>query len=101
MMNTMGLLQWCEEIAGLLSALLTPVVAVIAVLIAVFQYRLENLKWRLALFDKRYPVYDRTMDYIAFVVREGKMTMERLVQFLRESKDKEFLFGPEVHSFLD
>jgi hypothetical protein len=96
----MDWLQWGKEITGLLSALLTPVVAVVAVLIAIFQYRLESLKWRLALFDKRYPVYERTMDYISFVVREARMTNERLFQFLRESKDKEFLFGNEVHSFL-
>ena len=40
------------------------------------------------------------MDYIAFVVREGKMTDDRLLQISARSKDKEFLFGDEVHAFL-
>lgn len=99
-MDFIHLLQLAKQGAQLLSGFLTPVLAILAALIAVWQYRLASLNWRLALYDKRYPVYLSTMDYISFVIREGEMTHDRLVQFLRESRDKEFLFGTEVHSSL-
>jgi hypothetical protein len=83
-----------------LSALLTPLIAIITALILVLQYLLACRRWRLDLYDKRYPVFICTMDYIVFAAGE-EMTHERLFQFLRESKDKDFLFGTDVRSFLD
>lgn len=88
------------KIASGLSALLTPIIAIITTLILIFQYLLARRRWRLDLYDKRYPVYICTMDYITSAIAE-EMTHERLFQFLRESKDKEFLFEMDVRSFLD
>ena len=66
----------CEmnEFLELLSALLTPVIAVVATMIAIFQYRTERQRWRLDMFDKRYPIYLATMSYISAVVQKGDMT---------------------------
>jgi len=88
------------EIAGGLSALLTPVIAVVTVSILVLQYLLARRRWRLDLYDKRYPVFMSTMDYISSVVQTGGTTADRTTQFLRETKDREFLFGKEIHDFL-
>jgi len=92
-------IDFTQTVAAL-SALLTPLIAVITTLILILQYLLARRRWRLDLYDKRYPVFTCTMDYIVFAAGE-EMTHERLFQFLRESKDKDFLFGQDVRSFLD
>lgn len=82
-----------------LSAFLTPVIAVVTVVILVFQYRLARQRWVLDLFDKRYPVFLHTMEYLTAAT--DSLTHERLFQFVRETKDNEFLFQSEVHDFLE
>ena len=64
------------------------------------QYRLERSRWKLALYDKRYPVFTDTMAYIADILGTGA-NPARTTQFLRETMVKELLFGPEVHAFMD
>jgi hypothetical protein len=41
------------------------------------------------------------MQYLSFIARGRNITNEELIKFLRNSKDKEFLFGKDVQQFLD
>ena|SRR5438876_5957033 len=89
-----------SKFVQILSALLIPAIAVVTVLILFLQYRLARRRWRLDLYDKRYPVFIGTMDYIADIVKMGTASPDRTSQFLRESRDKEFLFKKDVRDFL-
>lgn len=84
-----------------ISGFLTPVIAIITASILILQYLLAKRRWRLDLYDKRYPVYLTTMQYISFIIQEANLTQEELVKFLRNSKDKEFLFGDDVKGYLN
>jgi hypothetical protein len=81
--------------------ILTGLIAIVTTLILILQYRLASLRWRLALYDKRYPVFTDAMDYIASIVKTGTVTADRTSQFLHETMAKEFLFGQEIHDFLE
>lgn len=83
------------------SALLTPTLAIIGATILVLQYYLQKLRWRLDLYDKRYPVYQSTMEYISYVLQRSSLTDDEWWRFLRNSKDKSFLFGKDVQTFLE
>jgi hypothetical protein len=89
-----------KEYLDLASGLLTPVIAVVATMIAIFQYRLERQRWRLALFEKRHPIFEHTMKYLAAVVRHANASDQVLSTFIRDTKDGELLFGPEVAAYL-
>ena len=94
----------CFDVAGIangLSAFLTPAIAIVTAVIVVLQYQLAARSWRLAAYDKRYPVFTEVLDYILFVRREMTMTFERLSQFKREAKNKDFLFNEEVRAFIE
>lgn len=90
-----------NSIKEISTALLTPVLAVIGTWILVNQYRLERLRWKLSLYDKRYPVFLSTMKFIANIVRDHDVSNEGLMQFMRNSKDREFLFVDDVKNFMD
>ena len=83
-----------------LSAFLTPIIAIIATIILILQYYLQKLKWRLDLYDKRYPVYLATQEFITRIVSTAKITNAQIFEFLRKSKDKEFLFGEDIQKYL-
>ncbi len=83
------------------SGFLTPVIAIITTTILVLQYYLAKRRWRLDLYDKRYPVYLASMQYLSSIARDARVTDEELFKFLRNSKDKEFLFGNDVKEHLE
>lgn len=83
-----------------LSGFLTPLLGIIATAVIVMQYVLQKNKWKLDLFDKRYPIYDATKKYLASIAQEAKITHNELFDFLRNTKDSNFLFGTDVNDFL-
>jgi hypothetical protein len=99
-MQTPTELDLVKKLLEVFSGLLTPVLAVIASIILVKQYRVEKNRWRLALYDKRYAVYEAAMSFIAGIVRTGTATNEALFEYLRACRDKEFLFGSKVQELL-
>jgi hypothetical protein len=90
-----------EKMIQTLSGFLTPIIAIITTLILFWQFRLEKNRWRLALYDKRYQIYLATMQYLSFIMQYANLTDEELFKFLRNSKDKEFLFGDDIKHYLE
>jgi len=84
----------------ILSGLLTPLLGIVATAIIVMQYFLQRNRWKLDLFEKRYPIYESTKQYLAKITQEGKVTRDELYGFLRQTKDSEFLFGKDVNDYL-
>jgi len=110
------------RIAGVLQALLTPVVAFATVVLGVVTVRIQRsqaqiaerqaetareqaetnrLQYRLAIFDKRMGVFNATMGLLGAVVGKAKVELDQLFTFIRETRDDVFLFGPEIDQYID
>jgi hypothetical protein len=89
-----------SKIAAGLGAMLTPLIAIITVVILVLQYLLAARTWTLALYEKRYAVFRFTMEYITSVVQDTTMTADRLSRFLAQTRESEFLFHQEIDAFM-
>ncbi|SRR6266704_481741 len=79
----------------------TPIIAVIAIYIAWEQFRINQRHYRLALFDKRMAVFNLTMNMIASVNASANPSLQEIMKFLRDTRDHELLFGPEVGVFVN
>jgi len=66
----------------------------------VLQYLLAGRQLKLALYDKRFPVFEKTLDYIAFVHKNGTTTPQLTFEFKRDVLDKKFLFKNDVQDFV-
>jgi hypothetical protein len=96
--------NWClvdwEQIVRVFSALLTPVIALLATYIGWQQHKTNRNQFRLALLDKRIKVFTAAGELIATVLRDAKIASEGLANFLWETKESEFLFGPDITAYL-
>jgi len=77
------------------------IISALGLWIGYLQYLLSKQRSQLDLYDKRYPVFLATMQYLSFIAEGRNITNEELIKFLRNLKDKEFLFGKDVQQFLD
>src|SRR5712671_669739 len=93
-------LNW-PQLGSALSALITPIVALIATYIAVQQFVINRRQYRLALFEKRMTVFNSTMTMLASVMQTANPTLNQCFQFIQDTRDHEFLFGPEIGKFID
>lgn len=84
-----------------LYAFLTPLIAMLALYIARQQFLVNHRQHRLALFERRLTVFNSTMNMIASVVQSANPTLAQSFQFIKDTRDHEFLFGPEVGEFID
>jgi hypothetical protein len=80
--------------------ILNIITAATTTLILVLQYRLSRQRHRLALYDKRYAVFEDTMDLIATIHRDA-LTHPRLLQFFDISMRRDFLFGHDIRDLLN
>jgi hypothetical protein len=90
-----------QTVMNVSSALLTPLIAAIVAFVAVQQYKLNRRQYRLALFEKRYAIYNTVVQRCAEVVNKMASPLEDNQRFLRETRDNDFLFGPEIHNLID
>jgi hypothetical protein len=98
-------MHWCsvdwEELVKVLSACLTPVIAVVTAYIAWQQHKTNQNQFRWALFERRMKVFNATGELIATVLRKSRTEDDDLKQFLMATREREFLFGSDIATYLD
>jgi hypothetical protein len=88
-------------VGGALSASVSAITALTVAYIAVAQYFINRRQYRLALFERRMVVFNSIMNMIASVVQSTRPSFEQIFQYIRETRDHEFLFGQDVGTFID
>jgi hypothetical protein len=84
-----------------LQGFLTLLIAAIAVGIAYQQWVVNRRQYRLALFEKRMAIYNRTKEFIAEVMQRLNPQIPECITFMRDTRDHDFLFGPEIDVFIN
>ncbi|MCG3120168.1 MAG: hypothetical protein ALAOOOJD_02793 [bacterium] len=85
----------------LFSALLTPLIAIIATYIAFQQWQTNRLKLRHDRYERRLVIFKATMKFIAIPVQTATFQQEDLYEFQRETSESYFLFNDDVREFID
>jgi len=84
-----------------LQALLTPAIALLAVVIGYVQWRTANQRAVLDVFEKRFEIYQGARAAITEVVTKGTVQPQAHIDFLRATDKAQFLFGREVTSYFN
>ncbi len=92
--------QWSLMI-WYMKGLLTPVVAILAVLIAYQQWKTNSQKVKLDLFEKRFRVFEAVKKLVSYVISEGDAPSGEVSDFRVGCAAVGFLFGEEVKGYID
>ncbi len=75
--------------------IITTTVAILVAIITFGQWLNARNQLKLALFEKRYAVYEKIAAYLAETLQNGRVGVEADVQFLRDTKKAHFLFSAD------
>ena len=84
-----------------LSALLTPTIAIFGSFIAYKQWRSAQKKLKMELFEKRYSVYSETKSFIISIMSSGKAEDDKLFKFRAATKEAKWVLNDEIAKYLD
>ena len=90
----------CVHWTAYVSALLVPVIAFGAVLVAAMQWYLARQKLKLDLFDKRMEVHNSAHDYLGSIVSSGSVSDAASHAFLRGTWQAKWLYSDEFAEYL-
>ena len=76
-------------------AIITTTVAILVAIITFGQWLNARNQLKLALFEKRYAVYEKIASYLAETLQNGRVAVGADVQFLRDTKKAHFLFSAD------
>jgi hypothetical protein len=65
------------------------------------QAETSNRTFRLSLFEQRMAVFNALTKFLADIDQTANVTLPETFAMLRETRDHEFLFGPEVKEFIE
>ncbi len=91
----------CEkDWIDILSALLTPFIAIAAIGIAVLQWKINRNRLKHELFDRRYEQYKSVTKFLGSIMGAGKVTDEAQREYLIGTTGVEFTFSKEISDYL-
>ncbi|WP_031359287.1 hypothetical protein [Caballeronia sordidicola] len=83
------------------AAALSPIIAVVGGWIAWQQVRINRNKLKLDRFDKRYSIYEASMNFATSIIADGKLTSASYEEFLAQTRGARFLLNKEMADYLE
>lgn len=88
------------EYIKILSALLSPIVAITTIIMGVNNHKLNKIKIKHDLYDRRLNIYYTTREYLKYVTKEDTLDRVIVEAFVKASQESKFLFKNDVSDFL-
>lgn len=86
---------------SILSALLTPAIAIAVAYIAWQQWRTARNRLRLDLFDRRFAVYQQTRDFLVRRMALGQLETSEITDFTIKIRVSKWLFNSAIADYLE
>lgn len=80
--------------------LLLPFIAIVTTYIAWQQWKINERKYKLDLYDRRLRIYREIIKTIGLVQRDADISTENLTIFLGEVSEADFLFDNEISLYI-
>ncbi len=90
-----------DQIINVFSALLTPLIALMATYIAFQQWKTNQLKLKLETYDRRLRVYEEVKKILIIILRDANVSYDDLIKFRTSVSEADFLFGSEIPEYIE
>lgn len=91
-----------EFVIQMLSGLLTPLIAIVAVYIAWQQWKTNERKFRFEAYERRLIIYEEVKKFLLIIIREADVEFDEAIRFRSSVSEADFLFDdPKIVGYID
>lgn len=90
-----------RDCIDVLSALLTPTIAILGSFIAWQQWRINRLRLKHELFDRRYQQFEATRDFLGTIMTRGHVHREEELKWIQATRGSRFLFDRRMATYFE
>jgi hypothetical protein len=90
-----------NEYLPILTGLLTPIIAILALIIANRQFKIQEYRVRFDLYEPRMKIYESIMKFLKKVRQKGDASQDDLYDLLNETIHAKFLFKGEMSDHIE
>lgn len=90
-----------ESFIQMFSGLLTPLIAILTVYIAWQQWKTNERKFKLDVYERRLTIYEEVKKFLLIICREGDVKFDDAIRFRSSVSEADFLFGSEIVEYID
>lgn len=85
-----------QTLIDILSAMLTPIIGILALIIAYQQFNINKQRLRHETYDRRLAVFKSVQKHLVSIVSDNKTTTQQCVEFYSDASEAAFLFDSTV-----
>ena len=85
------------NIIDILSALLVPVIAIVGIVIAYQQYKINQQRLKHELYERRLIIFKHMKMYLSEILRRGTITYDRAMEFNYDTSESTFLLDKIIN----
>jgi hypothetical protein len=90
-----------NQVAEIFKGFLTPLIAIVAVFIAFQQWKTNQQKLNLDLYDRRMRIYEEVKKILFIIEKDATASKEDLWRFYSSVSDADFLFEAEISKYIN
>lgn len=90
-----------ESFIQIFSGLLTPLIAIVTVYIAWQQWKTNERKFKLDVYERRLIIYEEVKKFLLIICREADVEFDEAIRFRTSVSEADFLFGSEIVQYID
>lgn len=90
-----------KDWVDILQALLTPTVAIFGSYIAYQQWRINKVRLKHELYDRRIAVYTGLINYLGVILSEAHFNNKAFIDWMKKSYEEYFLLNDEIIKYFE
>lgn len=89
------------KIITMLSAMLSPIVAITGIIIGIRQHIINTKRLKFELFEKRLEIYNQIATLFAKILQDGTIDKDSINKFFRNTRTAYFLFDKRIDDYIE
>lgn len=90
-----------KEILSVSSGFLTPLIAILTIIIAYQQWKTNNNKLKFEKYDRKLHIYEEVKKIIYLTISDANVSYDDLIKYITSVSEADFIFSEQINDYIN